>query len=214
MIKGIIDGNTSQANAVAVTVRTFPLTDTFPTLMNPQAALFAGILATIAQTLPPDQNSSKHKALQFFIVSAIVVNVSGAAYALFALFALAQIPNYTASQIVKKPTSLAYKVAMGGTLPPKLIGTDEFMLAAFHPDARALIWAGTGVVTTCWFGSILTFVAITLWIWLQYDTVVAGATMIFLVPCCASLLWIIYGNISSMWKLVDIDWEERYKDIE
>ncbi|PVF93267.1 hypothetical protein CPB86DRAFT_838614 [Serendipita vermifera] len=162
----------NDANAVAIT-----------------SALFAGVLISLAQLIPHENGGPPREALRLFVFCSIVVNVTSSGLSSCNSWMFSGVPRQAAMLILADPDSLPYKVVISKQLLNSEIMSDRMRLLTKFGMNRLLVRTHYWGAWTFLFGNALTFTAFVIWVWAEQSRVVAGTSMIFVVPCAIFLFY-------------------------
>jgi hypothetical protein len=162
-----------------------------------QAALFAGILMSLAQmVLNTDNSSAAWETLRFFVYSAISSNLVAAGCCLWTIYALSDLPYKAQKLAMSDKQSWAYRAGSGESFGNE-ISHPRILLKDFGADDYWLQSFGAA----CWYilGLLLTLLALITWMWVSQSTAVAAAVTVMTIP---GVLWLIYPiaeDFHGMW---------------
>jgi hypothetical protein len=185
------------ASTIAITVRDYKhwisLTDKsrifsfLGIILVVQAALFAGILMSLAQmVLNTDNSSAAWETLRFFVYSAISSNLVAAGCCLWTIYALSDLPYKAQKLAMTDKQSWAYRAGTGESFGNE-ISHPRVLLKDFGADDYW--WQAFGAALWYMLGLLLTFLALITWMWTSQSTAVAAAVTVMTIP---GVVWLVY----------------------
>jgi hypothetical protein len=154
-----------------------------------KSALFAGVLITLAQLIPAVDGGTSREVLRFFVSCSIVVNLTSSGLASCNSVIFSGLPRRAAMLILLDPDSLPYKVAVVNQPLTSEIMSDRMRLLTKFGLKRLFLSTNYWGTLAFLFGNVLAFTSLVIWIWTEQSRVVAGTSMIFVVPCAISLFY-------------------------
>jgi len=147
-------------------------------------------MATFAQSISPnDDTSAGWEALRFFTLSAVFNNLMVAMCAMWAMWTYADFPEDAHRLSILDDDSWPARVARGERLTRDLIMDPYNQLLQEFGMYRSNNWIIFGELIWTVLGLILTFLALTTYVWLTQSKAVAGSLMMFFVPGFFTLLF-------------------------
>ncbi|KIM22588.1 hypothetical protein M408DRAFT_28629 [Serendipita vermifera MAFF 305830] len=164
-VKIRLDGNYQATSAIAIVT-----------------AIFASVMATFAQTISTrTEDSVGWEVMRFFTYGAIINNLVAAMCSMYAMWIYADFPQVSHRLSVVKNDSWPARVARGEMLSRELV-LDEYRIFKEFGIYKAHMLVLLGAALWTVLGLLLTFMAITTYLWLTLSTAVAGSLMMFIVP--------------------------------
>lgn len=159
-----------------------------------QTALFAAALLTLVQVIVEEgSRTTAWRVLRVVTYCSIFINLTGTTLALILIKMCTDLETIARRLIVLHSHSWPARIARGEKLSRELLIDSYRLLEAFGMSKGYRV-LDQGAAMWIIFGNILTFISVILWVYVAEDIVVAGTTMIAIVPALLGLTFAFYIN--------------------